>query len=116
MISLIYMKIYFSAAYFFLEIFDFGLSPYIFIFHRFVNFISKQTSERTWIYMHTHTHTHTHTHIYTCIYIYICQRPISDSGQSEIRLGQCRIINFFIIKSSYFYTPVLKTNDYLNVV
>ena len=35
--------------------------------------------------------------------LYICQRPILDSDQSEIRPGQCWIINSFIIKSSYFY-------------
>ena len=46
-------------------------------------------------------------------HIYICQRPTSDSGQSEIRLGKCWIINSFIIKSSYFYDPSWKINGSL---
>ena len=42
----------------------------------------------------------------THIFAYICQRPISDSGQ-------CWIINSFMIKSSYFYDPSWKINGSL---
>ena len=92
----------FALFLFYSTLFDFDVSnDNIVLLHK--KFTRRIFFFSIYIYIYTYTYTYTYT----------CQRPISELGQSEIRLGQCWIINSFIIKSSYFYDLSWKINGSL---